>query len=150
HAAIVVASFDFPESVVLAQLYGQALRARGLPVSFLSAAGSRELVDPALTRGLVDVVPEYAGSALQFLTLGAEGGSADVHATYAAVASAFARRGLVALEPAPAQDANVIVVKHATADRFRLRAVSDLVAVAPRLVFGGPPECPSRPLCLLG
>jgi osmoprotectant transport system substrate-binding protein len=147
---ITVASFDFPESRLLAELYGQALRVRGYPVSVVANAGARELVEPALSRGLVDLVPEYAGSALEFLTLGATPASSDVGATYAAVSSTFARRGLVALHPAPAQDGNAIVVTQRTASDHGLRTISDLAAIAPRLTFGGPPECPSRPFCLQG
>ena len=37
-----------------------------------------------------------------------------------------------------------------TAASLGLRTISDLVRAAPRLVFGGPPECRVRPLCLLG
>ena len=55
-----------------------------------------------------------------------------------------------ALDAAPAQDANAFVVSRATADRYGLVTLSDLTAVADSLVFGGPPECPSRPLCLEG
>ena len=149
-STIVVASFDFPESRLLAELYGQALRARGYPVSVVGDAGARELVEPALSRGLVDLVPEYAGSALEFLTLGSTRQTANVEATYAAVSSTFARRGLVALHPAPAQDGNAIVVTKRTARAHGLRTIGDLAAVARRLTFGGPPECPSRPFCLLG
>ena len=58
--------------------------------------------------------------------------------------------GLVALAPAPAQDTNAFVVTAGTAERYRLRTLGDLAAIAPELSFGGPPECPSRPLCLLG
>jgi len=42
------------------------------------------------------------------------------------------------------------VVTGATAARYRLRTISDLARVAPGLVFGGPPERPERPDCLLG
>ena len=59
-------------------------------------------------------------------------------------------RGLVAARPAPAQDANAIVVTAATAARYGLRSIADLARVAPRLVFGGPPECPGRAYCLPG
>jgi glycine betaine/choline ABC-type transport system substrate-binding protein len=52
--------------------------------------------------------------------------------------------------PSAAQDANVIVVTAATAARYGLRSVADLARVAPRLAFGGPPECPERAYCLLG
>jgi len=62
----------------------------------------------------------------------------------------MAARGIVIARPALAQDANAIVVTGATASRYRLRTISDLVRVAPGLVFGGPPECPERPDCLPG
>jgi len=145
-----VASFDFTESEVLAQLYAQALERRGYPVRLLPDAGAREVVEPALTKGLIDVIPEYSGSALSFLTLGAARSDPDVDATHQALARALASRGAVALAPAPAQDANAIVVTQATAARYGLAAVSDLAAVARNLDFGGPRECPQRPQCLLG
>ena len=61
---IVVGSFDFPESILLAEIYGQALAAAGFPVRVLPNLGPREVVDAALMDGLLQVVPEYAGSAL--------------------------------------------------------------------------------------
>jgi len=42
---IVVGSFDFPESVMLAYLYADALAGRGYPVRVLPRLGTRELVD---------------------------------------------------------------------------------------------------------
>ena len=38
----------------------------------------------------------------------------------------------------------------ATAARYGLRSITDLASVAPRLTFGGPPECPERTYCLQG
>ena len=67
---ITVGSFDFPESVLLADIYGEALAADKFPVRILPNLGSREVVDPALVGGLVQLVPEYAGSALEFFSLG--------------------------------------------------------------------------------
>jgi osmoprotectant transport system substrate-binding protein len=128
---ITVGSFDFPESVLLAELYSQALERGGFEVRRSFALGPRELVAPALAQGLVEVVPEYSGTAQQFL----DAGSAA---------------GLEALAPAPAEDANAIVVTRETARRLGVRTISDLVRHAGTLTFGGPPECPSRPLCLRG
>ena len=151
HAAVItVGSFDFPESVVLADIYGDALKAKGFPIRILPNLGSRELVDPALMRGLIQVVPEYAGSALQFISLGRLSATADVMATNKALAELTAGEGVVAGLPAAAQNANVIVVRPATAARYHLRSIADLAGVAPRLVFGGPPECPGRAYCLPG
>ena len=148
--AIKVGSFDFPESVLLAEIYGQALAANGFPVRMLSNLGPRELVDPALMNGLLQLVPEYAGSALEFLSLGHLSPTADVKAANRALAKSLAGRGLLAAHPAAAEDSNAIVVTAATAAHYGLRSITDLARVAPRLVFGGPPECPERAFCLRG
>jgi osmoprotectant transport system substrate-binding protein len=148
--AITVAAFGFTESEILAELYSQALEAKGYPTNPVLNAGPRELVQPALAEGLIDVVPEYAGSALAFLTLGALEGTASVSETHDALTRVVTPSGVIALTPAPAQDANAIVVTQATADRFGLRDIGDLASVDSRLVFGGPPECAQRRLCLVG
>jgi osmoprotectant transport system substrate-binding protein len=148
--AITVASFDFAESELLAEIYGQALEAGGLQVERALRLGPRELVAPALAGGLIELVPEYAGTALQFLGLGSAKPSADVSATHDALVSALEGTELVALDSAPAQDANAVVVTRDTADRHGLDSISDLASTDLDLVFGGPPECPSRPLCLAG
>lgn len=147
---ITVGSFDFPESTLLAYLYAGALSARGYPVRVLPDLGSRELVDPALMTGLIQLVPEYAGSALEFVSLGRVHATASVASTIKALERWMGERGLIVARPAAAQDANAVVVTAATAARYRLHMVSDLAAVAPALVFGGPPECPERPYCLAG
>ena len=147
---ITVGSFDFPESVLLAYLYAGMLSARGYPVRVLPDLGTRELVEPALMTGLVQLVPEYTGSALEFVSLGRAHATASVAATAAALARWMAARGIVTARPAAAQDANAIVVTAATAARYRLRAISDLAGPARGLVFGGPPECAERPDCLPG
>jgi osmoprotectant transport system substrate-binding protein len=147
--AITVASFNFAESVLLAELYGQALRSAGFRVELALDLGAREFVQPALQRGLVELVPEYAGSALEFVA-GNGSASADERATHRALARAMASRGLTVLAASPAQDRNGIVVTSETATRFDLHTISDLRPVASQMAFGGPPECPERPLCLEG
>jgi osmoprotectant transport system substrate-binding protein len=147
---ITVGSFDFPESVLLAEIYGQALAAASFPVRILPDLGPRELVDSALMSGLVQLVPEYAGSALEFFSLGRLSATSDAGAANRALAGSVAGRGLVPASPAPAQDANAIVVTAATAARYGLRSIADLARLAPGLMFGGPPECPGRAYCLPG
>jgi len=149
-AVITVGSFDFPENVVLAEIYGQALAADNFPVRIMANLGPRELVDPALMDGLVQLVPEYAGSALDFISLGRLSATSDAAAANRALAASVAGRGLIAARPAPAQDANAIVVTAATAARYGLRSIADLARLAPGLIFGGPPECPGRAYCLRG
>ena len=149
-AVVTVGSFDFPESVLLADLYAGALAAKGFPARVLPDLGPRELVDPALMSGLLQVVPEYSGSALEFVSVGRLSATSDAAATGRALAGQVAGRGLVSGRLSAAQDANVIVVTAATAARYGLRSVADLARVAPRLAFGGPPECPESAYCLPG
>ena len=149
-AVITVGSFNFPESALLAYLYADVLAGKGYPVRVLPDLGTRELVDPALIAGLIQLVPEYTGSALNFASLGRVHATASVAATASALARSMAVRGLVTGRPATAQDGNAIVVTAATAARYRLRTISDLATVARRLVFGGPPECRERLYCLPG
>lgn len=148
--AITVASFNFPESRLLAELYGQALEAGGYAVDLEPALGPRELVVPALAKGLVELVPEYAGTAVQFMSVGAIDPSSEVEANYDALERALAGTNMQALAPAEAQNVNAFVVTRETADRLQIESLSDLRAVDSQLTFGGPPECPSRPLCLQG
>jgi osmoprotectant transport system substrate-binding protein len=146
--AITVGSFNFSESTILAEIYAQALEGAGYRIERRLGVGTRELVEPALERGLLEFVPEYAGSLLAFLT--ATPAPREVANAHAALADALSARGLVALEPAPAQDRNSIVVTSATAREFGVRDVSDLARIDQELVFGGPSECSTRPVCLEG
>jgi osmoprotectant transport system substrate-binding protein len=147
---VVVASFNFPESELLAAIYGLALRHAGIPVQLRLGLGPRELVEPALEQGLVGLVPEYLGTALTSIEPHPSGTMTDPVAVRAALARAFAAWNVTVLTPARAQDQNGLAVTRATAVRLRLRTVGDVRRAAGRLVLGGPPECPSRPFCLPG
>lgn len=148
--AVTVGSFNFPESGLLAELYAQALENVGIPVARQPQVGPREIMEPALEQGLVDLVPEYLGSALAYLEPGTALASLDAAAARQRLADLLAQRELVVLSVAPAENQNGVVVRPDTAERFGLRSVSDLVPVAGELVFGGPPECRERPYCLVG
>lgn len=148
--SIVVASFNFPESEILAELYGQALRARGYPVELVARLGAREVVEPALEQGKVDLVPEYLGTALTFIDPGGLAPSGDPETTHARLRQAFATRGVSVAAFAPAEDRNGFVVTGDLARRRGLKRISDLAPLAGRLTFGGPSECRDRPLCLKG
>jgi osmoprotectant transport system substrate-binding protein len=147
--AVVVASFDFPESAILGELYAQALEGAGVPVRRELLLGPRELVAPALEQGLVDVVPEYLGTALAYLG-GEQPEPATEEATHDRLAEAFAPLGVRLLEPARAEDQNSLVVTEGTALVYDLRTTSDLADVATTFRMGGPPECPERAFCLQG
>lgn len=143
-----VASFDFDESALLAEMYSQVLEAAGVPVVRLGVVGPREIVAPAMELGEIDLVPEYLGTALQYT--GSSEPNPDTNSALAELRAQLEPRGLAALTPAIAQDKNVVVVTTQTAESEGLERISDLVAVAADFRFGGPAECRDRDLCLLG
>jgi osmoprotectant transport system substrate-binding protein len=147
---ITVGSFDFAESAVVAEVYSEGLEAAGYKVHRAFRLGPREFVGPALSVGLVELVPEYAGTAAEFYSLGRAVPTGDVAHAHGTLEQSLSGDHVVALAAAPAQDANTFVVTAQTATRLRLEKLSDLPPVADHLTFGGPPECPARPLCLAG
>lgn len=147
---IVVGSFNFPESELLAEIYAQALEHADLPVRREFDLGPRELMQPAQRQGLVDVVPEYLGSALASIAPRTSLNWTDPGAVLAALRRDLRPWELIALQPAAASDQNAFAVTVATAARLHLRTLSDLASVAPGLILGGPSECPRRPYCLAG
>jgi osmoprotectant transport system substrate-binding protein len=148
--SVVVASFNFPESELLGEIYAQALEQAGVPVRREFDLGPRELVQPALRQGLVDVVPEYLGTALASIAPRSAVVWTDPDAVLAALRHNLAGWHLLALRPAAASDQNGFAVTPATAARLHLRTLSDLASIRPRLTMGGPSECPHRPYCLAG
>ena len=53
---------------MLAEIYAQALKAKGLDVQTKLNIGSREAIFPALEQGDLNVLPEYSGALLSYLT----------------------------------------------------------------------------------
>jgi osmoprotectant transport system substrate-binding protein len=147
---ITVGSFDFAESTIVAEVYSQGLEAAGFKVNRAFGLGPREFVGSALSTGLVEFVPEYAGTAAEFYSLGSSEPTDDVALMHSELVRSLDGEPVVVLDAAPAQDANAFVVTNSTATRLHLSKISDLQPVAGKLTFGGPPECVTRLLCLAG
>jgi osmoprotectant transport system substrate-binding protein len=143
-----VASFDFAESELLAEMYAQVIESTGVPVVRLGAVGPREIVSPAMAVDRIDLVPEYLGTALQYA--GSTRPESNTALARTVLNSRLADKDLEVLQAAPAEDKNVFVVTASAAREKGLRAISDLSGVADTMVFGGPAECQDRPLCLVG
>ncbi len=144
---ITVGSTNFGEQLILGEIYASVLEANGYSVERKFNLGTREVVNPALKSGEIDLLAEYTGTLLTF-----EGGtpSTDSDQTWSDLQNAIGDDGLVALAYSPAQDKNGFVVTAATAQELGLAAVSDLAQYNGQLVLGGPPECPDREFCLIG
>lgn len=148
--AVVIASFNFPESELLAAIYALALMQAGIPARLQLGLGPRELVWPALAQGLVDVVPEYLGTALASLQPPVGVAMSDPAAVRRELVRALSGWPVQVLQPAAAQDQDGLAVTRATAARLRLTTITDLGPFAAQMVLGGPPEYPRRPSGLPG
>lgn len=144
------ASYDFPENQILVEVYAEAVRRAGIPVSVQHGIGTREVVSPALQQGVVDVVVDYLGTALAFARPEFPRPPVVPEEMHAVLTRTMGGRGVDVLAPAAAEDQNGFVVTRAFAAEHDVRALSGLAPLAPGLVFGGPPECSHRPFCLLG
>ena len=155
--AIKVGAANFPESQTLAELYKIALVAAGYDAT-VQTVGSREVYEPALERGEVQVFPEYAATMTEFLNQKVNGKSAapkatgDVDATVKALNELGGPLGLSAGKPSAAQDQNAFAVTKSFADKNGVKTLSDFAAKCSGTasILTGPPECPQRPFCQLG
>ncbi|MBQ0969839.1 ABC transporter substrate-binding protein [Streptomyces sp. RK31] len=147
---VVVGSNNFAESTLLADIYGEALRAKGLKVAYKHNIGSRETTYGLMKNGSVTVLPEYNGSLLAYLDEKAEQTSAD--AVNEAVKAKLDKQ-LTLLESSPAEDKDSVALNAPTAKKYGLTAEStlaDLKEAAPELVIGGSPEFQTRQQGLKG
>ncbi|MGW9253366.1 ABC transporter substrate-binding protein [Streptomyces albidoflavus] len=152
---LTVGSAGFTESDLLAQMYALLLRRAGYETELITVA-NRELYEPALESGRVDIVPEYAATFADWLNAKENGpdaepvGSPDLATTMKALRRLAAPRGLTVLAPGKAVDQNAFAVTRAFAAEHSLRTLSDLGAsgVPVRLAAGD--ECVSRPYCQPG
>ena len=90
--SLVIGSAGFTESTLLAQMYAQLLTKAGYQTS-IKTVSNRELYEPALEKGQIDVVPEYAATLAEFLNHKVNGANAkpvassDLQSTVAALTS---------------------------------------------------------------
>ncbi|MER8182244.1 ABC transporter substrate-binding protein [Kitasatospora sp. NPDC094015] len=138
---VVVGSANFPENVLLASIYSQALKAKGVKVEEKFNIGSREVLYGQLQSGNLTVLPEYNGALLGYLDPKATAtGTQDVNAALLQKLPAE----LAVLDSAAAEDKDSLTVTQESADKYQLKTIADLTAKAGEFTIGGPPEFKSR------
>lgn len=138
---IIVGSADFQENKLLAEIYAEALEAKGSTVTRKFGIGAREVYFPGLKDGSLDLVPDYTGVLLQFIDKTATQTSADD--VYTALKGKVPDP-LTVLDKSAAEDKDAVVVSAATAAKYG----NSLAGYGPgcsQLTFGGPPEFQTRP-----
>jgi osmoprotectant transport system substrate-binding protein len=138
---ITVGSANFPENVLLAEMYAQALEAKNIKVNRKFNIGARELIYKQISSGGLSVLPEYNGALLAYLDKNDSSTSTD---QVNAALKAKLPSTLEILDSAKAEDKDSLNVTKATADKYSLKSIEDLKPVASSLVLGGPPEFKTR------
>jgi osmoprotectant transport system substrate-binding protein/osmoprotectant transport system permease protein len=136
---VIVASKPFGESYLLAEMFAQLLEARGIRVDRRLGLGATEIAFGALAKGAIDVYPEYTGTGL--LAVLHERPASDPGEVYGRVArECLERFGVRWLPPLGFENTYAIAVRRETAERLRLRTLSDLARAGPALRAGLTPD----------
>ncbi len=140
--SITVGSAGFTENVLLADIYADAMSAKGVKVTKHLNIGERPIYIKALNDGSIDFIPEYSGSILSYLDSSATAKTPDD--VYAALRRKVGDK-LTVLQFAAAQDSDTITVAQATASKYNLKTIADLASVASKLTLGAPAQFKTRP-----
>ena len=140
--AITVGSANFPENVVLAEVYAGALEAKDFEVTRKLNIGSREALFPAMQRGDINVLPEYTGALLSFVSKG-KAKAKDTEEQVSALNESLPAE-LTLLEPSTAEDKDVVSCTPEVAEQNSLASLDDLAKVDDQITMGGPPEFAKR------
>ncbi|WP_150250663.1 ABC transporter substrate-binding protein [Nocardiopsis deserti] len=145
--AVVIGSADFPESTLLAEIYGRAMEAEGVEVDYQLGIGSREVYYSQIESGNLSVFPEYNGAILAYLDENAPTGSSEE--TNQRVTEALPE-GLEILDSSSAENKDSVTVTSEVAEEHDLVSLEDLADVAGELTLGGPPEFETRQQGVVG
>ncbi|MEU5017669.1 ABC transporter substrate-binding protein [Streptomyces angustmyceticus] len=152
---IVIGSAGFTESKVLAEIYSKVLAEAGYRTRVQTLA-NRELYEPALEKGQIDVVPEYASTLAEFLNAKKNGSkakpvaSSDIDKTVTALKKLAGPRGLKVLAAGGATDQNAFAVTREFAADHDLKTLSDLGASKQKVKIAAGEECETRVFCKPG
>jgi osmoprotectant transport system substrate-binding protein len=133
--SLVVGSLGSAQSEMVAQLYGQVLEAEGLEVEYDQAIGSRRDYLMAMSKGALDLVPDYTTDLLAYFDPQAAGLSQNE--LLARVRSDLEPLGISVLNPSHAVDSDALVVTSHFAEANQVSTIADLAVKAPGLTFGG-------------
>jgi osmoprotectant transport system substrate-binding protein len=146
-ADIKIGSDDFYESSVVAEMWAQVLEKNGFKVDRHFNIGARQVRQPALEQGQIDLVPEYVGSGLGYYDKTKTSGDGQKNHDELQTIVADKGGGLTVFNISPGEDTNAFVVRGDDATSMSLAKISDLVAHQADLTWGLPADCDTNPLC---
>lgn len=150
--SVVIGSAGFTEIQLMAEMYKLLLDKAGYTAS-IKVVQNREVYEPALEKGDIDVVPDYAATMTEFLNVKKNGPTAkpvatsDKDETVAALNTLGEPLGIKALDAADAVDQNAFAATEKAAAEKGSK-LSDWEGESVKLA--ATEECPDRPFCQPG
>jgi osmoprotectant transport system substrate-binding protein len=144
---VTIGTANFTENQVLGFLYAAVLEAAGVKTKVRPNLGTREILIPALRGGDIDLLPEYQGALLHYLSPKAKATEEGEMQNALAIALPA---GLQVLPYGMAEDSDAFVVTQETADRYGLSSLADLKKQNGKLVIGAAPEVKKREVGSVG
>lgn len=140
--SLVVGSANFPENQLLAEIYSQALEAKGLKVTRKFDIGAREVYYDQVVKGGIDVFPEYNGALLA--TAVDKTSTATSTDDINAELKEKLPSAVEILDSAAAEDKDSVTVTAETAEKYNLKTLADLKPVAGDWTIGAGSEFKTR------
>jgi osmoprotectant transport system substrate-binding protein len=156
--SIVVGSDNFPESELLAYIYGDALAAKGYKVTYKLDIASREVTYGLLKSGTITMKPEYNGALLAYLDSIQSPKQNNPQTSTSQVDAAITKEldtNLEILDPATAQDNDTLTLSKNEAGKLALKSGASIAAFVTALkggsvTIGAAPEFQTRYQGILG
>jgi osmoprotectant transport system substrate-binding protein len=139
---------DFTESVIVGELYRQALEFKGYNVALHKDIGPTEVIDKELQSGKIDGYPEYLGVAVTVAAGQANAGS-TAEETYERAKDFYAGRGQAISEQSSFENVDAIATTQFFAQKRGLATIGDLAELS-SVTLGARPEFESREQGLAG
>jgi osmoprotectant transport system substrate-binding protein len=147
-ATIKLGSDGFYESQLMAEIYGEALEAKGFKIDRTGLGlGTRKVTAAALESGQIDMKPEYIGSGLAYYDATKTTGDPAQNAAALQAILNDKGGGITVLNYSPAADQNAFVVTKDTSTKYNLTTLDQVAAITPPLKFGVATDCSTNPVC---
>jgi osmoprotectant transport system substrate-binding protein len=145
---IVIGNEGFTESYIMQDIYSDLLVHAGFKTSLLpQASSSRAIAIPALEKGAIDVLPDYAGSLTVYLASKDQVQAGKITTALTTLNKLLKPKGAVVLPGTEGLDQNVFVVTDATQKKDHLSTISSVSKYAKNWDLGAPPECSTYYFC---
>ena len=144
-----IGSKDFPEQLILGEMYAQILEEHGCEVERELNLGGTAVAHEALVEGEIDMYPEYTGTGL--LAILSMETMSDPDEVYEVVKEAYQEQfDLVWLDQTPMNNSNALAVTRDFSEERGITTLSQLVEIAGELTLAAVPDFPERPDGMVG